>query len=484
MKSISNRALAVIVLISLAFSFEIYLLIDEWLTLDGSYSHGLLLFFYSAFLAVQASKNLTEETVSIFAFFGLCICIVIWVISRLLFIEVAAQAMWPVIILAAIATIFGWRNMWRLFIPIGILILAVPIWDYIGYPLQLITVFVDELILSVVGIPFEVDDIYVHLPEKGTFEVAFGCSGLRYLLIASALSLIIAQQWLRRLDNKFKIIIAGVFLGLASNWLRVAIIIYIGDATNMQSPLVDDHETFGWVLFGIMMVPLIYYGNYLEASESKNGDISGSVTDTANHSKAKLGLISLVILSCILLGAWLIKNTKVTNSRSVSIDIAFIPDGWSKLPIGMPNDIGVFFNRPDTLQHSSFFRQEGSIVHRLEGYIYQFDVQRTGRELIQSGNRFYDAERYSVVDTHFDSAGFKYLVLKDRLHNKKLLMWLGYIVNGKFTTDRVKVKLSLLSQPFERASKVAAVAWVLDCGNCTKPVELIQQTLHGSLAVY
>lgn len=478
MSTLSSKALAVIVAISLAFSFEIYLLIDKWLILDGSYSHGLLLFFYSGYLIFLASKDLKPSKGSSLALLGGAVCILIWAVSRLLFIEVAAQAMWPVILLAVIAALFGWNNMWRMFIPIALLILAVPIWDYIGYPLQLITVFVDQFLLGAAGITFEINGIYVHLPGKGTFEVAFGCSGLRYLLISVALSMIIAQQWLSSLSSKVKIIAMGIFLGLASNWLRVAIIIYIGDMTYMESPLVDDHETFGWVLFSLMMLPLIWFGNKLEAGESASTPTpSSSALGQGNN-----GLTITVVLISLVLGGWLMVQTKASSTKTAEAEL-FSLSGWSQLPIALANELGIFFNRPDIIRHSSYYRQDGANLIRLDGFVYQFNSQRTGQELIQSGNRFYDGDRYAVESSSIIEKRWEYLVLRDRVLGKRLHLWISYITDGQFTADKLEVKLSLLSQSFKSDTRVAATAWLLDCGGCDKaelPLDmLMQQSLNA-----
>jgi hypothetical protein len=45
-----------------------------------------------------------------------------------------------------------------------------------------------------------------------------------------------------------------VMLSLASNWIRVFLLIMIGHWSNMQSPLIADHGWFGWVLFAGMLV--------------------------------------------------------------------------------------------------------------------------------------------------------------------------------------------------------------------------------------
>ena len=479
MITISHRALFLIAAVTLMFSVELSQLIHIWSIWDGAYSHGILLVIYSGYLIYLSSLSLQPGKPSCLAAFGLLICVAIWVLSRLLFIEVAAQAMWPIMILAVIATLLGWNNMWRLFIPVALLMLAVPIWDYSGYTLQRITVFVDQILLSVTNVVFEVDDIYVHLPGKGTFEVAFGCSGLRYFLIALALSLIIAQQWLQHIKSRMQIIAAGLLLGLASNWLRVAIIIYIGDYTNMQSPLVDDHETFGWILFAIMMLPLLFLGNYLEKRDGQCAPVTRQVTLKTQWAKLDYiaGLVLLILYS---VSIWVWFSTQINMVTLDKREFTLEPDGWKKLPIALEERLGIYFNRPDVLWRSSFYRPNGYGVERMEGFIYYFAQQRTGQELVQSGNRFYDAASYKVIEVTDENVGWRLLRLKHRISGKQQWLFTSYLVAGQFTSDLIGVKLSLLEQPFRDNNQVAALGWLLDCGECVKDDELVNNLITTS----
>lgn len=478
----SHKSLLIIVVLLLTFNVELMQMIRYWSVFDQSYSHGFLLAGYSGYLMVVASKSLKKSSPSYLAAFLLVACLLVWVAARLLFVEVAAEAMWPITTLAALAAWLGWMNMWRMFIPVSLLLLTVSIWDHIGYSLQIITVFFDQFLLGAAGIEFEVDGIYVILPGKGTFAVAFGCSGLRYLLISLALAMIMAQQWLKTLSAKVKIIIAGIVLGMASNWLRVAIIIYIGDVTNMQSPLINDHETFGWILFAVMMIPLLYFGNRLEHQEVlKQSDSGATLEQTASESsleklpaKETIGARPIVlVLSLLLLSFSLWKITAVENTTTVQRSIAIAPAGWSVLAHPLGDVAGSFFNKPDILWRSSLFRGDGQQVQRLDGVIYQYHQQRTGRELIQSGNRFYDPALYRLQHRSELQDGWLLTQLQDRRTGGRLWQLSTYMFAGRNTSGAISAKLMLLKQPLQQNKNAAAVVWQFACESCAEDQSLL-----------
>ncbi len=111
-------------------------------------------------------------------------------------------------------------------------------------------------------IDFEVEGVFVYLIGVGTFEVAHGCSGLRYLLVGGqALVLIYGELYLSRLRSRITLFcLGGVAFALLANWIRVFVIIYMGGyETNMQSGLIEDHENFGWWVFAGTLVPPLYF---------------------------------------------------------------------------------------------------------------------------------------------------------------------------------------------------------------------------------
>ena len=68
----------------------------------------------------------------------------------------------------------------------------------------------------------------------GTFEIADGCSGLRYVITALALVVFYSALFLRRYRS---MVILGLFALLGSmltNWLRITALILIGHFTDMR----------------------------------------------------------------------------------------------------------------------------------------------------------------------------------------------------------------------------------------------------------
>jgi exosortase/archaeosortase family protein len=98
----------------------------------------------------------------------------------------------------------------------------------------------------------------IFLPS-GTIYIADGCSGLRYLTVALLMgyTLILINHY--RLAGIVSTIALAIILGLAANWLRIYLLVLIGYHTEMQSSLMRDHETFGWVVFACILIPSIYF---------------------------------------------------------------------------------------------------------------------------------------------------------------------------------------------------------------------------------
>ena len=82
-----------------------------------------------------------------------------------------APLMW-----GAVLAFYGRNAARALFFPLGYLIFAIPVWDYLNPLAQWSSIFVVRFLLRVTGVPAYFDETTVHLPA-GTFEIAHGCSG-------------------------------------------------------------------------------------------------------------------------------------------------------------------------------------------------------------------------------------------------------------------------------------------------------------------
>jgi len=152
--------------------------------------------------------------------------------------------------------------------PLLLIYLGIPFWDYLNPLLQQWAVYATTALLQIINLPAEVDGYTVSVPY-GQFRIADGCSGLRYFLVSLTLALLYGylyynpeQKWLKY-KQRITLILAALLIGTAFNWVRIFLIIYIGYATKMQSPLIHDHETFGWILFAVALIPIFYIAHII-----------------------------------------------------------------------------------------------------------------------------------------------------------------------------------------------------------------------------
>jgi EpsI family protein len=113
-------------------------------------------------------------------------------------------------------------------------------------------------------IPAFIQGNSVHLPA-GTFSIDGGCSGLHYVIIASAVSVLYGALFLKSVLSRILLLSLAIGLALLTNWIRVFTVIYAGHLTDMQHFLVvRDHYYFGWVLFIVAMVPFMLLARKIE----------------------------------------------------------------------------------------------------------------------------------------------------------------------------------------------------------------------------
>jgi exosortase A len=274
-------------------------LFSVWATLDHAYSHGSI----STLLAIYAlysrktEINNTPQTTNYIAIIALFFTSFTWFITQYIQIQIAGQLLLPAIIFFTIAGKFGLNIANQSIIPLMYIMLGIPVWDYLVPFLQAITTFVAGGILNLINIPVFIQGNFISIPF-GTFQVAGGCSGVRYLLSAMTLSLFFAQKSPKK--TIILTLLTGIFFGLLANWIRVFLIILIGHMTEMTSSLVKDHDTFGWVVFGASLIPAFFVFGIIEKKTKQNSkpiiNNETSKNNTPSIQTSHLGL-SLLLLS-------------------------------------------------------------------------------------------------------------------------------------------------------------------------------------------
>ncbi len=218
---------------------------------------------------------------------------------ELVFLNSARQVLVPVIVWSAAATVLGKSAGRVLLWPLAFLYFALPQWWVINTPLQELTAAVANALVWLTGVPAYVEDNSFHLPA-GIVEVANGCSGLNYLVVALALALFQGLSYLQSWRLRWRLLAAAAVVALLSNWLRVYALILIGYATDMQHYLIRvDHLYFGWVLFLVCMWPVFVYAARLEHSEAR--PVVTTPLLAGEPTGAQIAMSPWAVLACALL---------------------------------------------------------------------------------------------------------------------------------------------------------------------------------------
>jgi exosortase len=466
-------------------------LAGRWLKFDESYSHGFLVLAVCSFLCVDLWRRQRPVTGFNWAWLvPLVVFAVMHMAGTVLLIEAFQQVTLVPLLLCGLLALWGWRQTSPFFVPVVLLVFTLPFWDYLSWPLQLMTVAFNQFMLSWFDIEFIVEGVFVYFPGVGAFEVANGCSGLRYFLVGVTLSLLYGQLNLRRWSSLFWLVLAGVVFSIAANWLRVFIIIYVGYESNMTSSLINEHDFFGWWVFAATLIPLFFIGRWLEKKDASEHSASLHEPNvTANEDLVLMRQFSVVLPVIVIAGvSWFAVPSAATNvSEGVQggkHNVKFVDlNEWLPLFDRQLSGWSPIMASPDLVMERSFVKRDGLSAtgqrdETLFIALYSYHYQRPGNEVVQYGNRLYDASLYLPERTFSVEAGanisFSGLTLRQRRSNELLHLAYGYYVEGRWERFDLQAKLAQLPGIFNSRTDASVLVIGLDCENCNSK-ELLGQ---------
>jgi exosortase A len=220
-----------------------------------TYQHGYLIAALALWLLFRSRGQLVAATsapvpalLALAAAGSIC-----WLVAYRAGLQAVHVLLWPVVLWAAMTGALGLRAGRILLAPVAFLYFALPVWDALIPLLQQGTVLANRLLGTVFGVPMLIEDTLVHIPE-GSFEIAGGCSGLNYFIVGIAIAGLLGEINGDSARRRLLLLAISGALAIASNWLRVFIIIYAGHVTDMTHYLVRvDHYNFGWVLYAFVL---------------------------------------------------------------------------------------------------------------------------------------------------------------------------------------------------------------------------------------
>lgn len=272
---------------------------DLWQTSD--HRHGLLVFPITAYLIWQLRHHMGDIPVKIDPR-GLLFIMplaLVWIVARLAGVQVVEHVVVLAIIPAAILAMAGQEITRKLLFPLLFLLLATPLGDSLVPYLMVITADLSTGLLKLAGIPVLRNGQYFSLPG-GDFVVADVCSGLRYLVTGTMISLLFGYLTFTSPVKRTAIVAFTAVALVITNGVRAFIVMAVASETDMQYLGGRDHIYFGWLLFGVVMMLIMWIGaRYAdEPSVSHEAGLT-TIVARASHTAlpiiAALGLVMLAI---------------------------------------------------------------------------------------------------------------------------------------------------------------------------------------------
>jgi exosortase A len=335
----------------------------------------------------------------------------VWFVAVVTNVQVIHQWAFPLILLLWVAVIAGWHAARRLLPAAVVFMFTVPFWEVFTRPLQLLTIAVNGWLVRALGIEAEITGEYVFLPT-GTFEIAGSCAGLNFFIVGLLVGLLYAHLFVTRWRTRLAVVAVAVGLAIVGNWIRVTGLVIIGDATDMQWAYLEDHGTYGWIIFIVVMVIFFPIAGYLAKREtagraaaraeagaganedgtSAAHDEAASPADSPAHSTPPPGTgaafrnRTLLATGLAVLGP--LTFFALSAAPAASLEAGAEPtggDGWTRqsAPDSAPHGWAPAFPTPDRRREAVW--SDGSTeLHQL---VLVYESQEQGRELVGADSR-------------------------------------------------------------------------------------------------
>lgn len=412
-------------------------------TVARAYTHGYLIVAISLWLLWRGRAAWAQPRVkpSIPAFLCVIAGGLVWLIAYRAGLQIVHQALLPCIIAAAVWTCFGWPLTRRMALPLAYLGFAIPLWDAINPLLQSMSTMAVRVLLGFVGVPAYFVGNTFQIPA-GSFEIADGCSGLHFFIVAIAIAVLYGEVNRDSLRTRVKLVVLAATLAIVTNWVRVFIIVMAGHLTDMQHSLVSkEHYTFGWFLFaGTMLLYFLIVRRW--PAEDEGVDSTPAEAPTPGRSAIPLkglGLAALGMLFAPMINALDQIGDRTAGSADANQPVTVeAPAGWvEQTPTRSWSPV---FEGVDAEVRHEF--RKGNVT--IEAYVAVYYEQRQHKELINHGNSLLGTEM--KADSQAAGPGEWQEVRAHDAAGNSWLLWYAYRVGNRWHSRPLSVQLDYATQ--------------------------------------
>ncbi|UPW19205.1 exosortase [Agarivorans sp. TSD2052] len=257
---------------------------------DGTYSHAFLIPLVALYVLYDCRRQLQfRQTTSLWLVL-LVICLALELLFYLSQISLPVRALLPLVLLFSLLSAF--KHNKGLYVYALVMLFATPIWGILSPPLQSLSTNMVEMVMAYTHVPSYFEGNVVSIPS-GRFEIANGCSGLRYFITSLFLCLLYIYFNIRSLKKAAIFFIVCMLGALLVNWVRIITIILIGHETQMQSDIIYDHNNLGWYLY----VPYLLLAFYIGGKLANDSMPTAALPKTSSPSVKPLAYLALALLA-------------------------------------------------------------------------------------------------------------------------------------------------------------------------------------------
>jgi exosortase/archaeosortase family protein len=350
-----------------------------------------------------------------------------------------------------------------------LLILSLPVWDALLEPLVIIASEVVTWFLAWFDITVLIEGNSILTPY-GRILIAEGCSGIRYLLVAIVLGALVSHVNHYRFRGSAAALAIFTFVGLLSNWVRIILLIFTGYFTNMESSLMHDHEVFGWIIYSVFFLPIIYF-----APRSNAAIKTERHTAPLNLAPMLIALITLIIV--INVSLFIAQSQFRTETKHPVSPVAdsfiqeSLPAELKTLPMTTLNDLTWYASKFTSTRVGIFNNSKNSMEEKLIPYIPQSLVNE----------RWFNEKKYSL---HLNGLNVETHQLKSLYSNQRLLRAQVYATGTLWSSEYSIAKLQQVPALLSGNNLFTYYLFVTPCVtfNCENAISELSRDIQDILA--
>ncbi len=412
-----------------------------WLRSD-TYAHGMFVIPFSLYMVWTKRQTLARLNI-IHSWWGavlLLISVVFWLLGNAMNVLLVQQIALLCMVWSVTLGVFGWLIVRSIMFPLVFLFFAIPLGEGLIPVLMDITAVFTVKALVLTGLPVYSDGHLFFLPS-GSFEVAKGCSGVRYLFASVTLCSLFAYINFHSYKKRLLFILLSIILPILANGLRAYGVVLIAHYSEMKYATGFDHILYGWLFFGMIMFLLFYMGSkWHEEAPAKHTAVDDYGAEASKvRLSAPILLVIIVAMGPIAKG-WM--QAEYNEIEKVDFHAPQNVGQWNRMENEMSSFWNIDFKGPSYEMKTVYYFMQQQIQLYLGCYV----SESQDAELINQTNHFYDVRRWA--ESQRDE---KTLIVEGnmvRLHEKILLsgektriFWYWYDLNGFITSNTYIAKL-------------------------------------------